>query len=132
MGKCEERMNRRHVRALLVNMAVIATATFIGSTGTCLAQSAVAEARRFDLRIENGRIADNVKTVQVQRDEVVELSWSADRRTIVHLHGYSIEVTVNPGETQIMAFRARATGRFPIEAHGARHTVLFYLEVHPR
>ncbi len=31
-----------------------------------------------------------------------------------------------------MAFRARATGRFPIEAHGARHTVLLYLEVHPR
>ena len=125
-------MSRRHPRALLVSMAVIATASIIGSTGTCLAQTAAAEPRRFDLRIENGRIANNVKTVQVQQDEVVELSWSADRRTAVHLHGYNIEVTLNPGQTQVMAFRARATGRFPIEAHGARHTVLFYLEVHPR
>lgn len=125
-------MSRRHPRALLVSMAVIATASIIGSTGTCLAQTAAAEPRRFDLRIENGRIANNVKTVQVQQDEVVELSWSADRRTAVHLHGYNIEVTLNPGQIQVMAFRARATGRFPIEAHGARHTVLFYLEVHPR
>jgi hypothetical protein len=31
-----------------------------------------------------------------------------------------------------MAFRARASGRFPIESHGDRHTVLVYLEVHPR
>jgi hypothetical protein len=125
-------MSRRPVQALLVIIAAIVAAIFIGGSGNCMAQTTAAEPRRFDLRIENGRIADNVKTVQVQRDEVVELSWSADRRTIVHLHGYSIEVTVNPGETQIMAFRARATGRFPIEAHGARHTVLFYLEVHPR
>jgi hypothetical protein len=116
----------------LVSVAVIATALFIGSIGTCRAQTAAAEPRRFDLRIENGRIADHVKTVQVQRDEVVEFSWSSDRRTDVHLHGYNIEVTVNPGQTQVMAFRARATGRFPIEAHGARHTVLLYLEVHPR
>jgi hypothetical protein len=112
-------------------VAVIATALFIGSIGTCRAQTAAAEPRRFDLRIENGRIADHVKSVQVQRDEVVEFSWSSDRRTDVHLHGYNIEVTVNPGQTQVMPFRARATRRFPIEAHGVRH-VLLYLEVHPR
>lgn len=124
-------MRRRHPRALSVIMAVIAAA-LCGSTGPCQAQTAPAETRRFDLRIENGRIADNVKTVQVQQDEAVELSWSADRRTAVHLHGYDIEITVNPGQIQVMAFRARATGRFPIEAHGARHTVLVYLEVYPR
>jgi Multicopper oxidase len=125
-------MSRRHPRALLVSVAVIATASIIGSIGTCLAQTAAAEPRRFDLRIENGRIAGDVKTVQVQRDDAVELRWTADGRTDVHLHGYNIEVIVNPGQTQVMAFRARATGRFSIEAHGARHTVLLYLEVHPR
>lgn len=125
-------MSRRDAGALLVIIAAIMIAIYIGSTGTCLAQIAVVEARRFELRIENGRIADNVKTVQVQRDEAVELSWSVDRRTVIHLHGYNIEVTVEPGKTQMMAFRARATGRFPIEAHGTHHTVLLYLEVLPR
>lgn len=125
-------MSCRDAGAQLVNMAVIVTAISIGIIGNCPAQTAAAEPHRFDLRIENGRIAGNVKTVQVQRDEAVELSWSSDRRTDVHLHGYNIEVTVNPGQTQVMAFWARATGRFPIEAHGARHTVLLYLEVLPR
>ena len=125
-------MSCRDAGAHWVSIAVIATAISIVGTGNCLAQTAAAEPHRFDLRIENGRVAGNVKTVQVQRDEAVELYWSADRRTDVHLHGYNIEVTVNPGQTQVMAFRARATGRFSIEAHGARHTVLLYLEVHPR
>ena len=60
------------------------------------------EPRRFDLRVENGRIAGNVKTVEVRQDDAVELKWSADHRTIVHLHGYDIEVTVNPGQAQVV------------------------------
>ena len=125
-------MSCRDVAAQWVSIAVIAAAISIGSIGDGLAQTAAAEPRRFDLRIENGRIAGNVRTVRVQQGEAVELRWSADRRTNVHLHGYDIEITVNPGQTQVMAFRARATGRFPIESHGDRHTVLVYLEVHPR
>lgn len=124
-------MSRRDAGKLWVTIAVIVTAIYIGSAGKCLAQAAP-EIRRFDLRIENGRIADHVKTVRVRRDEAVELSWSADRRTMLHLHGYNIELTVDPGKLQVMAFRARATGRFPIETHGASHAVLLYLEVHPR
>ena len=121
-----------HHPALLVSVAVIATASIFGSSGTCLAQTAAVEPRRFDLRIENGHVAGNVKTVRVQQGEAIELRWSADRRTIVHLHGYDLEITVNPGQTQVMALRARASGRFPIESHGDHHTVLVYLEVHPR
>jgi hypothetical protein len=123
-------MSCRDADRQLVSIAVIATAISI-VTSNGLAQTA-AEPRRFNLHIENGRIADNVKTIQVQQGEAVELNWSADRRTTVHLHGYDIEATINPGQAQVMAFRARATGRFPIESHGGRHTVLFYLEVHPR
>ena len=98
----------------------------------CAAQIAGEETRRFELRIENGRLADPVKTVRVRRDEAVELIWSADRRSVLHLHGYDIEVTVDAGKPQTMAFRARATGRFPIEMHGGRHTVIVYFEVLPR
>ena len=125
-------MSCRDATAQWVSIAVTATAISIWSTGNCPAQTAAAEPRRFDLRIENGRVAGNVKTVQVQQDEAVELRWSADRHTIVHLHGYDIEITIDPGQAQVMAFRARASGRFPIESHGDRHTVLGYLEVHPR
>jgi len=117
--------------ARLVSIAVITTAMSLGSIGNCLSETS-AEPRRFNLHLENGRIADNVTTVQVRQGEAVELHWSADRRTTIHLHGYDIEATINPGQAQVMAFRARATGRFPIESHGGRHVVLIYLEVHPR
>ena|SRR5215471_18621267 len=88
--------------------------------------------QRFDLRMENGRLAGDLKTIRVRRNDAVEISWSADRRTVLHLHGYDIETTIEPGKPQIMSFTAKATGRFPIESHGGRHAVVLYLEVHPR
>jgi hypothetical protein len=111
---------------------MVAITTFVASVKICKAQSTGEEPRRFELRIENGRLADTAKTVQVRRDESVELIWSADRRSTLHLHGYDIEITVDAGKPQTMAFRARATGRYPIEMHGGRHAVLLYLEVLPR
>jgi hypothetical protein len=90
------------------------------------------EPQRFDLRIENGRLASNLKTIRVRRNDAVEINWSADRRTVLHLHGYDIETIVELGKPQLMSFTARATGRFPIEAHGGKHNVIIYLEVHPR
>jgi hypothetical protein len=88
--------------------------------------------QRFDLRIEHGRLAGNLKTIRVGRNDAVEITWSADRRTVLHLHGYDIQTTVEAGQPQIMSFLARATGRFPIETHDGQDTVLLYLEVHPR
>jgi hypothetical protein len=134
-------MEKRHMRSHVARRnrgrrsgvaPIVAIATIIASGNTCLAQNTGDEPRRFELRIENGRLSDNAGTVSVRRDDAVELTWSADRRSVVHLHGYDIEVTVDAGKPQTMAFRARATGRFPIEMHGDRHTVLIYLEVHPR
>ena len=113
-------------------VANIAFATIFATTNICAAQSTVEVPRRFELRIENGRLADHAKTIQVRRGETLELVWSAHRRTVLHLHGYDIEVTVDVDMPQTMAFQAHATGRFPIEMHGGRHTVLLYLEVHPR
>src|SRR5262249_10620086 len=97
----------------------------------CAAQNPSAQVRRFELRVENARLASPLKALHVERGDSVEIVWSADRRTVLHLHGYDIEVTVDPEETKVMAFQARAAGRFPIEIHGTRHTVVIYLEVQP-
>ncbi len=86
---------------------------------------------RLELRIENGRLSQNERTIRVSRDDVVEIAWSADRRTVLHLHGYDVESIIEPGAPSRMSFRARVAGRFPIETHGARHRVIAYLEVHP-
>lgn len=120
-----------------VAFACAITAAVVASIGSAGAQGE--EIKRFDLRIENGRLADSRKTIQIKRGDTVEISWSADRHTVVHLHGYDIEITLDAVRPKAMSFKARATGRFAIETHdGAdaagkgRHAVLIYLEVHPR
>jgi plastocyanin len=118
-----------HASKLVIN-AVLFAAMGLATSTNLIAQGT--EVRRFELRIENGRLADDLKTIQIHRGDAVELVWSADRHTVLHLHGYDVEVTIAPGESQTMKLRARATGRFPIEAHGRHHRILVYLEVHPR
>jgi hypothetical protein len=86
--------------------------------------------RHFALRIENGLIFDGTKTIEVQRGDVVDIAWSSDVETKLHLHGYDIDVIVGPGRPQTMQFLARATGRFPV--HDARHKLLLYVEVKPK
>jgi hypothetical protein len=123
-------MNRDFSVAWIITVAVVALAA---SAGLARAQ-ADDEVKRFDLRIENGRLADNRKVIDVDRGDAVEINWSADRPTVVHLHGYDLQITAGPSQPQAMSFTARATGRFPIEVHGSqgRHTVVIYLEVHPQ
>jgi hypothetical protein len=71
----------------------------------------------FDLRIENGRVAPNMRLIRVKQDDVVTLRWVSDRPISLHLHGYDIETRVEPGAAAQMTFTARATGRFPVEEH---------------
>ena len=122
----------RHRLARLGLAAMVALATCAALPLETLAQGTAEPARQFDLHIANGRLANSPQTIRVRGGDSVELAWSADRRSVVHLHGYDIELAIEPGKPQIMKFRAHATGRFPIELHGAGHTVLVYLEVHPR
>jgi hypothetical protein len=117
----------------LISAAWLAVAGLVVVFGNGSPAAAQAEApKRFDLRIENDRLSGDLKVIRVQRGDAVEINWSANRRTVLHLHGYDIESTVEPDRPQTMSFTARATGRFPIETHGRNRSVLIYLEVHPR
>jgi len=94
----------------------------------------------FDLKIEKGRVAQNMRLIRVKQGDAVRLRWTTDRPIILHLHGYDIETKVEPGAVAEMAFEARATGRFPVEEHtpnvkgGHSHgeTALVRVEVRPR
>ena len=95
----------------------------------------------FELRIENGRVAENMRLVRVTQGDVVKLRWHVDRPIVLHLHGYDLEKRVEPGTVGEMSFTARATGRFPLHAHtsGAPSSArahdeapLLYVEVYPR
>jgi FtsP/CotA-like multicopper oxidase with cupredoxin domain len=92
----------------------------------------------YALRIENGHVPANMQLIRVTQGDVVTLQWTADKRSIVHLHGYDIEKRVVPGTVTDLTFTASATGRFPVELHGSQveahghESVLVTIEVYPR
>ena len=71
----------------------------------------------YVLRIENGRVPADKRLIRVKQGDILKLQWSADRRMDIHLHGYDIEQTVEPGAATEMRFTARAAGRFTVEPH---------------
>ena len=96
--------------------------------------------RTFDLHIEGGKLAADRRVVRVKQHDAVRLRWTSTAPAILHLHGYDIELRVDPGAVVEMAFKAFAAGRFPVHAHspgasaggGHRHGApLAYVEVRP-
>ena len=99
-----------------------------------LAAAAEPPGKAFDLAIAKGRVNAAQETIRVKKGDKVELRWTSDRRTALHLHGYDIEATVTPEAPAVMSFEARIAGRFPVSEHGqgSRHErPLLYLEVLP-
>lgn len=71
----------------------------------------------FELDIRGGKLAGAARIVRVKQGDSVRLRWTTDAPMVVHVHGYNIEQTVEPGAAADMAFTARATGRFTLYAH---------------
>jgi hypothetical protein len=94
----------------------------------------------YVLHIENGRVPENMRLIRVKQNDVVKLQWTADKPSIVHLHGYDIEKRVVPGAVTELTFTARATGRFPVNLHGngaaagshGHEDTLVSIEVYPQ
>ncbi len=118
-----------------------ALATAALSALLALAQPAVAAP--YVVAIKDGAVPRAQRVLEAQQESVVRIEWSADRVTTVHLEGYDISLTVRPGQTTVMEFKAFASGRFPVHAHEGEarggssthahgRSVLLRLEVHPK
>ena len=115
---------------------IVCALLLIASLAGSVAQ---AEELTFDLKIEQGRVSPAMRTVRVKQGDVVKLRWTSDRLVALHLHGYDIEQTVQPGVVAEMSFTARAAGRFailrgvPKSGGGHSHEApIVTLEVRPR
>ena len=81
-----------------------------------------APARKLDLMVRNAHVnggdivrpAQGAPTLRFLMGDEIEINWNVDAIMALHLHGYKLEVLATPGVSALMAFRARATGRFPV------------------
>ncbi len=98
------------------------------------------DTRIFELRFEGGAVTGDIDTagglgvVRVTQGEEVELRWTSDEATEVHLHGYNIEADLSADGETVLPFEAKFGGRFALEAHvhGSGDKTILYLEVRPK
>ena len=127
------------MRRRLLGATVAAAIALCGAGGV---QAQDRPPRVVEIELREGRVsgpelrapARGAPTLRLTRGDRVELRWSSDRTMDLHLHGYGIEMRADEGGTTVMAFLARAAGRFAVETHvpAGRHLTVLYLEVHPR
>jgi hypothetical protein len=93
----------------------------------------------FVLRVEHGRLPEDMRRIRVTQGDVIRLRWSTDQPGVLHIHGYDIERRLESGTVTEVTITARATGRFPIHLHGPAEAAgghgpddLATLEVYPR
>lgn len=105
------------------------------------AGAAQIEVRRARVEVRERQVVEPAdRRLMVQQGDRVVIEWHADERGEVHLHGYDVTVALDPDRPANMSIEARATGRFPISAHGFGaetghghgRRALMYLEVHPK
>ena len=124
-------------------LAVIALLGFGGANGVVGVAYAAdrAEMAKAEIAIKDRKVVGS-NVVRVLEGQSVELHWTTDETVDLHLHGYDIETKAKPGAPATMTFKAHATGRYPVTAHGfgdshshgGSHSeqTLFYVEVHPK
>lgn len=111
-------------------------------TAAVLAFAPAGRATPHVIAIRDGAVPRAQRVLKATQMALVRIEWSADRVTTVHLEGYDISLTVRPGQTAVMEFKAFASGRFAVHAHAgearggpATHahgrSVLLRLEVQP-
>ena len=98
------------------------------------AQTNADSAKVFDIHVSGVEVAEGEGTIRVNEGDDVVLRWHVDHAMEIHLHGYGVKTATTPDSVAETALTARATGRFPITAHGpgGEHVTLTYLEVYPR
>jgi hypothetical protein len=84
----------------------------------------------FAFTIAAGRLASGPSLLQVRQGTEVTLRLRADRADELHLHGYDLQLAVEPEQIATLTFVADRAGRFELELHHAK-LELGALEVQP-
>ena len=120
---------------------LLAFMLLVGGFGLSLAEPQEEETEaepdvRIEVHIVNREVVGD-QLIRVTQGQIVEMTWTTDEETQVHIHGYEIHIPTSPDTPAIVTFEAHATGRFPVTSHGygdeygLMHQMLIYFEVYP-
>lgn len=110
-------------------IAWVAVAAF-GGTATV---ATAASTQSFSISIVGGRVKGD-ETLKVRKGDQVRVTLTSDQPMMLHLHGYEIEIKVEPPAPALLVFKADLAGRFPVHVHthgAGNHRAVLFIEVHP-
>jgi FtsP/CotA-like multicopper oxidase with cupredoxin domain len=71
------------------------------------------------IRMQDGSVVGGPQDIEATRGDTVRIVVTSDAPDEIHLHGYDITRTPEPGRPARFQFRADAEGAFEIESHVA-------------
>ena len=71
------------------------------------------------IQMRDGSVVGGAKDIEVTRGDTVRIVVTSDAPDEIHLHGYDITRTPEPGKPARFQFKADAEGAFEIESHVA-------------
>ncbi|MGA2551581.1 MAG: hypothetical protein ABSF50_15620 [Burkholderiaceae bacterium] len=95
------------------------------------ATNAATSAKVIEITVRGGRRVQGPAIVKVHQDDDVTLVITDDAADELHLHGYDLHASIQPGVAATIQFRANRTGRFTFELHKA-NVELGAIEVYPK
>jgi len=135
-------MPRQPTPLLLAATILVLTASALVRGIAPPATAQAATAKQFSFAIKQRKLDAADKVVRVVKGDTVELVFTGDEPTELHLHGYDIKLDLKANEPGKIQFTDTIAGRFPLEVHrfgtgtkaGRSHITgpLLYVEVLPR
>ena len=109
-------MTRNQRIGLLVAALVVAVVAFVvvQSGGDDNDSSGVTH-----ISVKGGVLDGDPQTIEVKKNDVVQIVVSSDAPDEIHLHGYDIEKEAAPGKPARFKFKANVEGAFIMESHAA-------------
>ncbi|MEU4325330.1 hypothetical protein [Nonomuraea dietziae] len=81
-----------------------------------------------EITIAGGRVTPPPGWLEVRRGQTVSLTVTSDVADELHVHGFDIRQTLQPGKPANIRFKADMSGVFEVETHGGK-LVLIQLAV---
>ena len=69
--------------------------------------------------IRDNKVVSGPTSIKVTKGDHVRIVVSTDQEDDLHLHGYDIEKTAEPGKPVTFVFDATIEGKFELESHTA-------------
>ena len=128
-------MSRNQRIGLLAAAALVLVVAIVVAVASGGGNDDSTQPTSFKLQIKGGEPAGGVQSFKVKKGDEVTIVVSADAEDDIHLHGYDIEKSVEPGKPATYRFTANIEGIFEMESHVAedagREAVMAKLTVEP-